>query len=161
MFPASSVLSPFLFPLQSKGLKSKGNGGKRSRRGRRARFIRSDEPEQSSDNHYGEAVRKGLGTSPLLRCPKNADARRRSLAFFDRGHSPVAAASAPGGAAAGSPPPPPVRGMSREDQTLPSRDLLEYEIERCIALSPTSSQFRYRRAFAIAKKTQSRRISRL
>ena len=84
-------------------MKSKGNGGKRSRMGARKPSVPSDEPEQSSDNHYGETVRKGSGTSPLLRCPKNATARRSSLAFFDRGHSPVAAASAPGGAAAGSP----------------------------------------------------------
>ena len=72
-------------------------------KGARKPSVPSDEPKQGSDNHYGEAVRKGSGTSPLLRCPKNATARRSSLAFFDRGHSPVAAASAPGGAAAGSP----------------------------------------------------------
>ena len=56
LFTTSTYLSPFLFPLQSKGLKCKGNGGKRSRRGRRARFLRSDEPEQSSDSElYGES----------------------------------------------------------------------------------------------------------
>ena len=44
-------------------------------KGARKPFVPSDEPEQSSDNHYGEAVRKGSGTSPLLRCPQTGSSR--------------------------------------------------------------------------------------
>ena len=45
------------------------------------------------------------------------------------------------------PPPPPVRGTSRENHTLPSRDLFEYETVSCNAMFLPSQRACYRRVF--------------
>ena len=96
VYPIIRRFSHFFFSMKRKPAL------KKSRKGERARFIRSDEPEQSSDGElYGESKEV---VHSLLPC---CGARNSLLAIrsqnFDRCHSPVAAASAPGGAAAGSP----------------------------------------------------------
>ena len=111
-------------------------------KGARKPFVPSDEPEQSSDNHYGEAVRKGSGTSPLLRCPKNATARRSSLAFFDRCHSLASLPLPP--AAVGSLP----------------RDLPEYETVSCyVLLFPSSREVNEEPSFLFISRKLSAQIS--
>ena len=66
-------------PFAEQRIEVQGKRRKEKSDGARKPTIPSDEPEQSSDNHYGEAVRKGSGTSPLLRCPQTGDCPAKPL----------------------------------------------------------------------------------